>query len=212
MLIAIDGPAASGKGTLAKNLARHYSLFHLDSGAVFRCIAKYIVDHPDRVLDDPKERSTLKENITASSLSNPDLRTEATAQKASEISQIPHIRTLFEDLCHQLIEENKTQHGSVIDGRDAGTVLFPNADIKFYLIVDPEERARRRYLELQMTDQIITYEDIYHSIITRDLRDMKRQESPLKPATDAHILDLTSETPEDVFNMAVSLINAKNLG
>ena len=182
MIITIDGPASSGKGTLAKNLAKHYNLYHLDSGSIFRWIAKYIVDNPGQPTNSETFVTQLRSAITTVDLTDPAIRSESIAQKASEISQIKTVRSLFQTLCLDRVNQVIKYHdGVVIDGRDAGTVLFPNADIKFYLIVDPEERARRRYLENQMTDPSTTYEDIYKSIITRDQRDISRQNTPLKP-------------------------------
>ena len=212
MIITIDGPASSGKGTLAKKLAKHYNLYHLDSGSIFRWIAKYIIDNPHIPTNSETFVTQLRSAIANADLTNPAIRSESIAQKASEISQIDTIRSLFQTLCLDKVKQGMQSHpGAVIDGRDAGTVLFPNADIKFYLVVDPEERARRRYLETQMTDPSTTYEDIYKSIVARDQRDISRQNSPLKPASDAYILDLTSETPEEVLSMAVALIEAKDI-
>jgi cytidylate kinase len=212
MIITIDGPASSGKGTLAKNLAKHYNLYHLDSGTIFRWIAQYIIDNPKQPTNSETFVTQLRSAIATADLTDPRIRSESIAQKASEISQIDMIRSLFQTLCLDKVNQGiKSYDGAVIDGRDAGTVLFPDADIKFYLVVDPEERARRRYLETQTIDQSTTYEDIYNSIVARDQRDMSRQNSPLKPANDAHILDLTSETPEEVLNMAIALIEAKDI-
>tara|TARA_B000000565_G_scaffold254711_1_gene233675 strand:- start:79908 stop:80591 length:684 start_codon:yes stop_codon:yes gene_type:complete len=212
MIITIDGPASSGKGTLAKNLAKHYNLYHLDSGSIFRWMAKHIIDNPGQPTNSETFATQLRSAIATADLNDPAIRSESIAQKASEISQIETIRSLFQTLCLDKVNQGIPSYdGAVIDGRDAGTVLFPNANVKLYLIVDSEERARRRYLETQTTDPSITYEDIYKSIVVRDQRDISRQNSPLKPASDAYILDLTSETPEEVLSMAIALIKAKNI-
>ena len=213
VIIAVDGPAASGKGTLAKALAAKLGYAHLDTGAVYRTIAlaalKAGVDPADinavrPVLDG------IKDKITLEMLNDPAIRTGAVADAAAKVAALPEVRDAVRHF--QIDFANNPPNGApgaVLDGRDIGTVVCPDADIKLYVTADAEERARRRFLELKAKNPAITQEQVLKDINDRDHADMSRAHSPLKAASDAHILDTTSLDPAGSMAEAVKIVRSK---
>ncbi len=208
LIVAIDGPSASGKGTLAALLAEKYGFDCLDTGTFFRALALRVI----------KQGLTEKDialcieqagHVTQEDLESPDLKTETIAQMASKLSANPAIRTRFHRFCWASVAKKlKKYPGVVVDGRDVGTALFPEAPVKLYLVVRPEERAKRRFKELQEKDPDVCYESVLKSVMERDARDQNRLSDPLKPALDAHILDVSDLTKQEVLALASTYVDA----
>ena len=191
MIIAVDGPAASGKGTIAKALARHFGLPHMDTGLLYRAVALNLL----RWDGDPEsEFSALRAcDFAQVDFADPELKSEAVGGVASRISAYPLVR-------QALIERQRAfagqESGAVLDGRDIGTVIVPEADVKLFVNATPEVRARRRYYELLRMGLHAEYDDILLDIRARDERDSNRAAAPLQMAEDAVLLD-TSELDAD---------------
>jgi len=204
MIIAIDGPAASGKGTLARHLARHYGLGYLDSGALYRAVARDVLAAGTDPHDAEAARRIARD-LDTGSLDDERLREHGVSETASIVARHPGVRAVL------LEQQRAFAHrpgGAVLDGRDIGTVVCPEADVKFFVIASDEERARRRHLELTQGGSEIGYDEVLADIGTRDARDRERAAAPLKPATDAHLLDTTNLDIEAAFKAAVELIDA----
>jgi len=186
MIIAVDGTAASGKGTLAKRLADHFHLAHLDTGGLYRAVALRVLRLPFPADEALTHAATEASQLTPDDLSHADLRLETTSAMASRVASIPAVRQAL--LAYQQdFAANPPNHasGAVLDGRDIGTIILPNADIKFYCDAEIEIRAQRRHKELISRGETATYADILAGIAARDNRDMNRPVAPLKPAEDA---------------------------
>lgn len=186
MIIAVDGTAASGKGTLAKRLADHFHLAHLDTGGLYRAVALRVLRLPFPADDALAHAASEASKLTTDDLSHADLRLESTSAMASRVASIPAVRQAL--LAYQQdFAANPPNHaaGAVLDGRDIGTIILPNADIKFYCDAEIEIRAQRRHKELISRGETATYADILAGIAARDNRDMNRPVAPLKPAEDA---------------------------
>jgi cytidylate kinase len=186
MIIAVDGTAASGKGTLAKRLADHFHLAHLDTGGLYRAVALRVLRLPLPADDALAHAASEAAKLTTDDLNHADLRLEATSAMASRVASIPAVRQAL--LAYQRnFAANPPNHasGAVLDGRDIGTIILPNADIKFYCDAEIEIRAQRRHKELIFRGETATYADILAGIADRDKRDMNRPVAPLKPAEDA---------------------------
>ena len=174
--VAIDGPAAAGKGTIARILAQDFGFAHLDSGLLYRAVA---------VLGgDPVAAA---QSLTAADLTRPDLRSLAAGQAASRVAVIPEVRAALTDFQRRFARQ---PGGAVIDGRDIGTVICPEAEVKLFVTASPEVRAHRRWLELG-GDRAQVLAQVLAEVQERDRRDMHRTESPLRPAADALLLDTT---------------------
>jgi cytidylate kinase len=202
MIIAIDGPAASGKGTLGRRLAAHYGLRHLDTGLIYRAVAKAMLD-AGQALDDPVLAELAAKTLDLSRFNDPLLRSDRVGEAASIISAIPAVRAA-------LLEFQKSfaaaPPGAVLDGRDIGTVICPDADVKIFITASPEARARRRFLELKSQGQTVSEADILADIRRRDERDRTRAIAPLTPAADALSLDTTHLDIEGAFRAALALV------
>lgn len=203
MLIAMDGPAASGKGTLAKKLAEHYGLGHLDTGSLYRAVARDMLA-AGKPLDDEEAAAETARNIDASTLDDPELRTPRTGEAAAVVARIPGVR-------QALVEYQKSfakrPGGAVVEGRDIGTVVCPDADVKLFIEASSEVRAERRHKELIENGHDIAYEEILAQIEARDEADRSRAISPMKPAQDALLLDTSDLGIEAAFKAAVDLID-----
>jgi CMP/dCMP kinase len=203
LLIAIDGPAASGKGTLARRLAAHYGLPHLDTGLTYRAVGKLMMDH-DLDLDDRDAAIRAAGNVDLSKLDRSKLATHEIGEAASRIAIIPEVRRI-------LVEKQRAfarqPSGAVLDGRDIGTVVCPDADVKLYVTASAQVRAKRRFDEEMMRAGEADFEAILEEIEKRDARDMGRADSPLRPAEDAHLLDTSNMGIEAAFSAAVSIID-----
>jgi CMP/dCMP kinase len=206
MIIAIDGPAASGKGTLAKRLAQHYGLPHLDTGLLYRAIARSMLDCGAR-LDDVEAAVRAARAINPASFDEKDLKGASLAQAASLVSAVPQVRAALLSL-----QRDFGRAGAVLDGRDTGTVVFPDADVKIFVTASPEIRARRRTTELNQVGQPAALADVLADILRRDERDMSRSAAPLKRAPDAHLLDTTHLDIDAAFRAAVDIVEAVRAG
>ena len=211
MIIAIDGPAAAGKGTLARSLAKHLGFAYLDSGSLYRAVAlNLIVSGKNQAAEENIFKAS--ENIDPAVLEDPRLRDEATAKLASIVATNKNVR---ENLLH--FQQNFAAHppsgeaGAVIDGRDIGTVVCPDANLKLFVTASAEERAKRRLLELEAKNVPAKYAEILSDIKARDKQDRERAASPLVQAKDAILLDTTNLNAENAFNAALGLIKAANL-
>ena len=216
MIIAIDGPAGSGKSTIAKLIAKNKGLIYLDTGAMYRLVTlkalnKGILGNNDlnyleeikKLLDnlniDIKENGFYLDNVDVSE----EIRKPIVSENVSDVAAIREVREKMVDLQRKFSESKNV----ILDGRDIGTVVFPNADLKIFLIADAKERAKRRYNELVEKGENVEIEEIYENILKRDKIDSTRKESPLKKAEDAIEVDTTSKNVEEVKNEILRMIN-----
>ncbi|MFD1702621.1 (d)CMP kinase [Methylopila henanensis] len=202
MIIAIDGPAASGKGTLGRRIAAHYGLRHLDTGLLYRAVALKLI-HRD-MLDDADAGAEEARTLDPAFLADPMLRSEAAGAGASIVSVYPQVRQALLEFQRRFASEAP---GAVLDGRDIGTVICPDADAKLFVIASAEERARRRALELRGRGEDVDEEAILADIRARDHRDMSRANAPLKAADDAVTLDTTALDADAAFAAAVAIVD-----
>ncbi|MCK0172314.1 cytidylate kinase [Aliiroseovarius sp. S1123] len=193
-IVAIDGPAAAGKGTISKAVAAHFGFAHLDTGLLYRAVGAKTLTGAD-----PIEAA---KTLTPADMQG-DLRTPEVAQAASKVAVIAEVRAALVDF-----QRNFAAHGSgaVLDGRDIGTVICPDADVKLCVTASAEVRAERRFLELSAKDHDVTREQVLADVIARDKRDSEREEAPLKPAEDAVIIDTSDLSIADAVAQAVSAI------
>lgn len=206
-VIAIDGTLASGKGTLAKRLAAHMGLPHLDTGKLYRAVGYALLEagHSLDSIDNAGVAIAAAKRVNLSSLDNPALLQDDVASAASKVAIIPGVRAaLFETQKNFAAQSG----GAVLDGRDIGTVICPNADVKLFIDADPEERARRRHAELASLDKAADYDTVLAQLKERDHRDSTRADAPLKSADDAHIIDTTHLSPDEALARAVALVKA----
>ncbi len=204
MIIAIDGPAASGKGTIGKRVAAHYALAYLDTGTLYRAVAR---DTLARGQDpaDPVAALESAKALDPGTLNDPDLRKPGFGEAASLVARHPKVR---EGLLAYQRTFAGAKSGAVLDGRDIGTVICPDADMKLFVTATPEERARRRYLELKQAGIAISRAEVLADIRRRDERDKNRAAAPLRQAPDAHLLDTTNLDIDAAFRAAIDLIDA----
>lgn len=202
-IIAIDGPAASGKGTLARKLASHYGFSYLDTGLTYRAVADQLLKRRFPLNDEDIALKTAS-LIDFGSLDRAHLSEHEIGEAASKVAVMGRLRKTLVDMQKAFAEQSK---GAVLDGRDIGTVVCPDADVKLYIIATPEVRAERRYNEMVGKGEKVDYNAILADLKRRDERDMKRAESPLKPAKDAHLLDTTKLSIEGAFAAACAIID-----
>ncbi len=204
MIIAIDGPAAAGKGTLSRMIAETYGFHHLDTGLTYRATAKAMLDS-GMPLDDEKVAEKVAREVELAGLDRDVLSSHAIGEAASRIAVIPAVRSA-------LVEAQRAfslrEPGTVLDGRDIGTVVCPDAPVKLYVTASPEVRARRRYDEIVGKGGVADYHRIFDEVKMRDGRDMGRADSPLRPADDAHLLDTSEMSIEAAFQAAKAIIDA----
>ena len=204
-VIAIDGPAASGKGTLARRLADHYGYAYLDTGSLYRAVGLKLV-YSDKDPNDKQNAVSAAKRINDNDLANPRLRQERVGQAASIVSAMPEVRAILLDFQLQFSDRPE---GAVLDGRDIGTVVCPAADIKIFMNASLEARAKRRHRELQGEGIEVVYESVLKELKERDDRDSKRDAAPLKAADDAFQIDTTDISADEVFDKAIELIESK---
>jgi CMP/dCMP kinase len=204
MIIAVDGPAASGKGTIARALAAHFGLPHLDTGLLYRAVALNLLlwgGDPD------SEFSALRAcDFSQIDFADPELKNEAVGGVASRISAYPSVRTALLERQRNFASQ---PGGAVLDGRDIGTVIAPDADAKLFVTASPEIRARRRQQELQRLGRPSHYEDVLIDIRARDERDSGRATAPLARAPDAHLLDTSALTVESAIAEAIAAVESR---
>jgi cytidylate kinase len=204
MIIAIDGPAASGKGTLARRLAAHYALPHLDTGLLYRATARALLDQGAR-LDDEDAAVSAARGLALLDFDEARLRGREMGEAASVVAVIPAVRAALIDMQRAFAARPQ---GAVLDGRDIGTVIAPAAEVKIFVTASAEARAQRRALELRGRGEKVDYPAILDDIRKRDRRDSERADAPLKPAADAKILDTTDLNIEAAFAAALAIVAA----
>ncbi len=216
--IAIDGSAASGKGTLARKLAQHYGFDHLDTGKLYRSLAYAIL----QLLEDTQQSLDEIANVspalierllpticTPKAIQNPALTSDIIAQGASKIATLDYVRLALLKVQQDFASSPPNQKGAILDGRDIGSVICPNATVKFFIDADLKTRTQRRFDELRIHNKAIAYDDIFHDMHTRDQRDRTRALAPLIPAKDALLIDTSTLTPDALFAKACSMIAQK---
>jgi cytidylate kinase len=208
MIIAIDGPAASGKGTLAKRLAAHYGYHHLDTGVIYRAVAHALISR-GADLEDEATAVRAAQGLDPGSFDNPALKSDQVGTAASVVSAIPKVRAVLVEFQRQFAS---TPPGAVLDGRDIGTVICPNAEVKIFVVADPEVRAHRRTLEARARGEKADEAAILADILARDERDRNRTVAPLKPAADAYLLDNSHLDIEGGVRAAIDIIEAVRAG
>jgi len=204
-VVAIDGPAAAGKGTLAERLAAHLGLGHLDTGLLYRAIGK-LMDERGFDLDDAELAGQIAEALDPADLKRPDLRGREAGELASRVAVHPAVRSALVDFQRRFAA---TAPGAVLDGRDIGTVICPTADVKIYVTASAEVRARRRTDELAAKGRDVDYARILAEVKERDERDSNRATAPLKPADDAVLLDTSDLDRDGAFARALEIVAAK---
>jgi cytidylate kinase len=208
LIIAIDGPAASGKGTLARRVASHYGLNHLDTGLLYRAVAKAVLDagYP---ADDVARATAAAAAIDPEKFDDIALKAQAVTAASSVVAAIPQVR---EALLNYQRAFAARRPGAVLDGRDVGTVIAPAADVKLFVTASPQVRAARRVAELKARGVEADEQEVLADLTRRDERDSQRATAPLKPAPDAHLLDTTHLDIDAAFRAAVAIIEAVRTG
>ena len=205
-VIAIDGPAASGKGTLARRLAEHFGFAHLDTGALYRATAFLVLDQAGDPAD-PVVAARAAGLVQPRLLLDPRLRGEAVSAAASVVAAIPIVRQILLDLQRNFAAHPpKPAKGAILDGRDIGSVVCPAAEVKLFVTASAEERARRRAEELRQQGTAAIFEDVLQDLKERDARDSGRRIAPLTEAPDAIVVDTTALDADAVFERASNLI------
>ncbi len=201
-VIAIDGPAASGKGTLARRLAREFGYAHLDTGLTYRAVGHALL-HNNLPLDDPSQAVKVAENLDLSNLDRSLLSAHEIGEAASVVAVIGGVRRALVEAQRRFATQLP---GTILDGRDIGTVVCPDADVKFYVTASAGVRAGRRFEETVNRGEQAIFDDILQDIRKRDERDQGRKDSPLKPAEDAHLIDTSKMDIETAFQAAKAII------
>ncbi len=215
--IAIDGTAASGKGTLAKKLSVKYNFPHLDTGLMYRMVALDLIDNKkNNSLNLELESCKVAEKIDFKRLEKKKLRSEETAILASKIASFANLRKCLNSKQIEFAKVNKKKYGGcILDGRDIGTKILPEANFKFFINASIEIRAKRRLLEknisfLHENDEKCMFQFLINEITKRDILDSKRKVSPLVPAQDAHIIDTSSIDADELLSIAINIIEGSN--
>jgi cytidylate kinase len=205
MIVAIDGPAASGKGTLARRLAAHYGLPHLDTGLLYRATARSLLDDGRDLSDRPSAVAAAR-RLALTDFDEGKLRGREMGEAASIVAAFSEVRAALVDMQRRFARRSG---GAVLDGRDIGTVICPDADVKIYVTATPETRATRRALELHGRGEKVAFASVLEDIRRRDERDAGRATAPLKVAPDAIVLETTKLDADATFAKALSLVEAR---
>jgi CMP/dCMP kinase len=208
VIIAIDGPAASGKGTIARYLAQVYGLHHLDTGLLYRAVGKGMLD-AGYAPDDTTRAIEVAVSLDPKKFDDNALKAQAITEAASVVAAIPEVRQALMSYQRQFAMKAP---GAVLDGRDIGTVIAPGADVKLFVVATPEVRAKRRVLELRARGEAADEQEVLADLIRRDERDSRRTAAPLKAAPDAHLLDTTHLGIDAAFRAAVTIVEAARTG
>lgn len=203
-VIAVDGPAASGKGTIAKGLARDFGLPMLDTGLLYRAVG-VLTDRAGEDLDNPDACTAAAVTLTVDQLDDPALRTRAAGELASRVAVHPRVRAALLDFQHTFARQ---EGGAILDGRDIGTVICPDAPAKLYVTASPEVRAERRWKQLRAQGEEVALGDVLADIRVRDARDGGRDAAPMRPAPDAVLLDTSEMTIEQAADAARRIVEA----
>ncbi len=208
-VIAIDGPAAAGKGTLARGLAAHYGFAHLDTGALYRKVGYLVIEAGGNPEHEP-DAAAAAHRLAQSSIPDAAIRTSAMGKAASQVSGHPAVReTLLQFQRDFATRPPGNAPGAVLEGRDIGTVICPDAPVKLFITASPEERARRRHVELTGRGETTPYDMVLADVRARDERDSSRAAAPLRPAEDAHLLDTTDLSIEAALEAARAIVDAR---
>ncbi len=209
LIVAVDGPAAAGKGELTRRLARHFNLARLDTGLLYRAVGWAVLQANGDPADEGVALAKAKA-LTAADLENPDLRSEAAGSAASKVAAIPAVRTQLIDFQRDFAKNPPGgAAGAVLDGRDIGTVICPDANAKLFITATAEIRAERRLKELQAKGVEAIGSAVLRDMMERDARDAQRSVAPLEPAKDAFVLDTSDLDADAVFAAAVDFISRK---
>ncbi len=208
MIIAIDGPAASGKGTLGRELAAHYGLRHLDTGLLYRAVAKAVLD-TGREPGDKAAAVAAAQSLDPAHFDEAALKSHVVGEAASVVSAIPEVRAALLAFQRDFAAQPP---GAVLDGRDIGTVICPDADVKIFVTAAPDVRARRRTLEYRAAGRATDEAAVLADIKKRDQRDQNRAAAPLKQAPDAHLLDTTNMDISTAIRAAIDIVEATRAG
>lgn len=202
-VVAIDGPAAAGKGTVSKAVAEHFGFAHLDTGLLYRVVGRVALENVGPSLDEAEVISLLTK-VTEADLKRDDLRTAAVAQAASKVAVIPEVRSALINFQRKFAAR---AGGAVLDGRDIGTVICPDADVKLFVTAVAEVRAQRRYEELLGRGEKTAYETVLENVKARDARDSERAVAPLVAAEDAITIDTSKMSIKTAISAAIAAIN-----
>lgn len=204
MIIAVDGPTASGKGTIAAGLAEHYGLKRLDTGSLYRAVGLAVLDAGDEPADEAAAVRAA-EALDLGAIDEDRIRSSTAGLAASKVAAIPAVRAVLRKTQRIFASDPK---GAVLDGRDIGSVICPNADVKLFVTAALRARAQRRHAELARRGETIGLAELEAQIAERDRRDMERKDSPLVQTPDAHVLDTTALTVDEAVAAAVAIVEA----
>ena len=196
--VAIDGPAAAGKGTISRAVAAHFGFAHMDTGLLYRAVGAKVLEGAEAI--------AAAEALRAEDLQAGNLRTAEVAQAASKVAVIPEVRAALVDFQRAFARRDG---GAVLDGRDIGTVICPDAEVKIFVTASPEVRAKRRFLELRAAGSTMSLDEVLADVLARDARDSERAAAPMKPAEGALILDTSEMTIDEAVAAATKAIAAR---
>ena len=206
MIVAIDGPAASGKGTIAKKLAEYFNLSYLDTGILYRAVALQMLTKGMNEKDSQSAEKVARQ-VSIDSIDHTGIRTRAVSDLASKIATIPGVREELLDRQRRFAQNpDPGKDGAILDGRDIGTVVCPHADFKIFIMADLEIRAKRRWKELLQSDPTVIYCEVLEEMRSRDERDTNRKDAPLVVTSDAMVIDTSNKSIDVSFNEAKTWI------